>query len=336
MADPQLKEFDKEFEKMDEDIDQALESSYGRLVSIALNKAVKAREDEDGDEAIKWLGSLKKVVNDSLQKEMQKRKKDEASYNKKIKELEKLMDDIKDSSERKKIQTELAKARLHASKGKFDKANEIVCSLESSLESAEVDENIASLDFRSDFGKLQARVKALPDGPTRNKLQLKLREADKTADDGWYSEASKELASIESELKSIDKQSQIDTKDIDSELRKLQNDITAFPQFKKHLNAILAAQNKGQFAEAKKLLEELDKSLQEAKKVGKKDETEQLKQLDCGIKELQGQIATCPPDVKKGFEKSLNNIKILKISKNYDEALEELAELQKEVKGVKV
>jgi ATP/maltotriose-dependent transcriptional regulator MalT len=336
MPDPQLKEFDKEFEKMDEDIDEALESSYGRLVAIALNKAVKAREDEDGDEAMKWLGSLKKVVNDSLQKVMQKRKKDEASYHKKIKELEKLVDDIKDSSERKKIQTELAKARLHASKEQFDKANDIVCSVESSLESAEVDENIASLDFWGDFKDVQADVKTLPDGPVRNKLQVRLREADKTADDGWYSEASKELAAIASEIKGINKENQLHSKDIDSEVRKLQGEITAFPQFKKQLNAILAAQNKDQFTEAKKLLEELEKDLKEARKVGKKDEAEQIKELDAGIKELQTRIAACPPDLKKGLEKSLNSIKILKISKNFDEAFAELADLQKEVAAIKV
>jgi uncharacterized protein (DUF885 family) len=336
MADPQLKEFDEECEKMDEDIDAALESNYGRLVSIALAKAERARNDEDGDEAMKCLANLKKIVNDSLQKEIQKRKKDEAGYNKKIKELDKLVDDIKDTSERKKIQTELAKARLHASKGKFDKANEIVCSVESSLESSEVDENIANLDFRGEFAKLQARVKALPDGPARNKLQVKLREADKTADDGWYSEASKELASIESELKGIEKQGQDDSKDIDSAVRKLQGDIATFPQFKKSLNAILAEKDKGHFDEAKKLIQELESDLKAAHKVGKKDETEQLQKIDGGIKELQPRIAACPPDVKKAFEKSLNNIKILKISKNYDEALDELAGLKKEVAAVKV
>jgi hypothetical protein len=334
MADP-LKEFDKEFKNMDEDIDAALEGSYGRLVSLALNKTVDARE-EDGEAAMKCLASLKKIVNDSLQKEIQKRKKDEASYNKKVKELEKMVDDVKDTSERKKFQTELAKASLHASKNKFDKANEIVCSIESSLESSALDENIASLDFRGEFAKMQARVKNLPDGPVRNKLQVRLREADKAADDGAYAEASKELAAMETEIKGIDKQAQTDAKDVDSSLRKLQGDIDTFPQFKKSLNAIQAEKDKGQFADAKKLIAELEKDLIAARKVGKKDEAEQLQMLDGGIKELQARINALPPEEKKDLQKSLNNIKIQKISKNYDEAADELAELKKEVAALKV
>ena len=335
MADP-LKEFDKEFKSMDEDIDAALEGPYGRLVSLALNKAVEAREEEDGEAAMKCLASLKKIVNDSLRKEIQKREKDEASYNKKVKELEKMVDDIKDSSERKKIQTELAKASLHASKNKYDKANEIVCSIESSLESSALDENIASLDFHSEFSKMQARVKNLPDGPVRNKLQVRLREADKAADDGAYAEASKELAAMETEIKGIDKQAQTDAKDIDSAIRKLQGDIDTFPQFKKSLNAILAEKAKEQFAEAKRLIAQLEKDLIAAHKVGKKDEADQLSKLDSGIKGLQARINTLPPEEKKDLQKSLNNIKVQKISKNYDEAADELAALEKEVAAIKV
>jgi len=41
----------------------------GGSVSLALTKAERSPQDEDGDEAMKGLANLKKIVNDSLQKE---------------------------------------------------------------------------------------------------------------------------------------------------------------------------------------------------------------------------------------------------------------------------
>jgi len=54
----------------------------------------------------------------------------------------------------------------------------------------------------------------------------------------------------------------------------------------------------------------LESDLKASHKSGAKDAAPNKSgKIDGGIKELQPRIAACPPDVKKGFEKSLNNIK---------------------------